>query len=255
MQTEINEEMHTVREERAMIEKIQIIPNDFKESFENMPLESAGRVILALFRFANEEDESEVLGDDIIAKAVFPTIKSHVERHEAYRVAMVNNGKRGGAPIGNSNAKKTTENNLKQPKTTKNNQKQAPNPNPNPIPNPYKESIVEILSYLNERAGTKYGDSKESVKHITARLNEGFTVDDFKKVIDKKVNEWKGTEQAQYIRPSTLFAPSHFEEYLNAPEKGKTSSLAGQNSTNIVNRFKQRDDYDFEAIERKLIRN
>ena len=235
-----------------MIEKIQIIPNDFKESLENMPLESVGRITLALFRFANDEDESEVLEDDIIAKAVFPTLKSHVMRHEEFRRTKAENGRRGGGQIGNANA---TKNDLKRPKTTKNDQKRTPIPIPNPIPNPYKESIVEILAYLNEKAGTKYGESKESIKLITARLNDHFTVDDFKKVIDKKVNEWKGTEQAQYIRPSTLFAPSHFEEYLNAPEKGKVSSLAGQGSTNIVNRFKQRDDYDFEAIERKLIRN
>ena len=238
-----------------MIEKIQIVQKDFEESLKRMSYESVGRLFMALMAYANDEDPSGILEDDITAGIFFPTLKTHVERHEAYRVAMANNGKRGGAPIGNSNAKKTTENNLKQPKTSKNNQKQTPNPNPNPIPNPYKESIVEILAYLNEKAGTKYGESKESIKLITARLNDHFTVDDFKKVIDKKVNEWKGTEQAQYIRPSTLFAPSHFEEYLNAPEKGKVSSLAGQGSTNIVNRFKQRDDYDFEAIERKLIRN
>jgi hypothetical protein len=47
-------------------------------------------------------------------------------------------------------------------------------------------------------------------------LNEGFTVDDFKTVIDNKVAEWKGdAKMDQYLQPSTLFAPSHFDGYLN----------------------------------------
>ena len=109
-----------------MIEKIQIVHKDFRESFESMPLESVGRLTLALFRYANDNDPSEVLKGDVIAETFFPTLKAHIERHEDYRLSMVNNGKKGGAPVGNSNARKTT----------KNNQKQAPNPNPNPYHNP-----------------------------------------------------------------------------------------------------------------------
>ena len=116
------------------------------------------------------------------------------------------------------------------------------------------ENVTQILNYLNEKAGTHYRDSKETVKLINGRTKEGFTVDDFKKVIDKKVREWKGTEHAQYLRPSTLFAPSHFEEYLNAPEKG-TAPTTGQNAKNQFNRFAQKSDYDFDALEKKLIRN
>lgn len=111
----------------------------------------------------------------------------------------------------------------------------------------------EIIRYLNEKAGTHYRDSKETVRLINARTKEGFTVDDFKKVIDKKVKEWKGSDRAMYLRPSTLFAPSHFEEYLNAPEK--TTSESGRNAKNQFNRYEQRTDYDFEALEKKLIKN
>ena len=111
----------------------------------------------------------------------------------------------------------------------------------------------EIIRYLNEKAETHYRDSKETIKLIKARTKEGYTVEDFKKVIDKKAREWKGTERAMYLRPSTLFAPSHFEEYLNAPEK--TTSESGTNAKNQFNRFNQRTDYDFEALEKKLIKN
>ena len=78
-----------------------------------------------------------------------------------------------------------------------------------------KENI--IIAYLNEKAGTKYrASSKATSQHIHARLEEGFTVDDFKCVIDKKCAEWLGTDFAQYLRPVTLFG-TKFEAYLNAP--------------------------------------
>lgn len=79
-------------------------------------------------------------------------------------------------------------------------------------------SIYEsVIAYLNEKAGTRYrATSKATSQHIHARLEEGFTVDDFKTVIDKKCAEWIGTDFAQYLRPATLFG-TKFESYLNAP--------------------------------------
>ena len=79
----------------------------------------------------------------------------------------------------------------------------------------YKEEIKEIIDYLNNKIGTRYRYTTETNnKHIRARLNEKFTVDDFKKVIDNKVQEWTGTEFQQYLRPETLFG-TKFEQYLN----------------------------------------
>ena len=77
-------------------------------------------------------------------------------------------------------------------------------------------NIKEIIDYLNEKAGTHYRPNTNSTqRHIKARLNEKYTLDDFKTVIDKKVQEWKGTEFEQYLRPETLFG-NKFESYLNA---------------------------------------
>ena len=56
-------------------------------------------------------------------------------------------------------------------------------------------------------------------------MNDGFTVDDFKAVIDKKAKEWKGTEMAQYLRPETLFG-TKFESYLNAPKASRKTAQA-----------------------------
>lgn len=79
-----------------------------------------------------------------------------------------------------------------------------------------------VVEYLNEKAGTKYKHSTDKTKTlIHARQSDGFTFDDFKTVIDKKVAEWSGTDMAKYIRPETLFG-TKFEGYLN--QKAKDAS-------------------------------
>ena len=80
-----------------------------------------------------------------------------------------------------------------------------------------KEIYENIIARLNEKAGTNYRPtSKATQGHINARLAEGYTVENFYTVIDKKCAEWKGGKMEQYLRPETLFG-SKFENYLNAP--------------------------------------
>lgn len=81
------------------------------------------------------------------------------------------------------------------------------------------KSHVEIIEYLNFRTGSKFKPTtKPYIQAIRSRLKEGYTVDDFKTVIDKKCREWKGTKLEKYLTPKTLFAPSHFDTYLNSNE-------------------------------------
>lgn len=75
--------------------------------------------------------------------------------------------------------------------------------------------VEQVIKHLNEKVGSNYKTSTRTTKEkVNARLNEGFTLDDFIVVIDKKVNEWKGTEMEKYLRPETLFG-TKFEGYLN----------------------------------------
>lgn len=87
----------------------------------------------------------------------------------------------------------------------------------------YKDEIKEIIDYLNSKLGSNYRYKTENTnKLIRARLNEGFTVDDFKQVIDNKYAGWiNDPKMSGYIRPSTLFG-NKFEQYLN--EKVKKSA-------------------------------
>jgi uncharacterized phage protein (TIGR02220 family) len=83
----------------------------------------------------------------------------------------------------------------------------------------YSDVIKNIIDYLNKKANTHWRcNSKDTIKHIKARLDEGYTEEDFKKVIDRKCADWLGTEWQDYLRPMTLFG-TKFESYLNA--KGK----------------------------------
>lgn len=81
----------------------------------------------------------------------------------------------------------------------------------NPTAYPYKN----VIDYLNQQTGKNYkSTTKKNQTVIRARTDEGFSIDDFKRVIDNKVAEWKGTNMEKYLRPETLFG-TKFEGYLN----------------------------------------
>lgn len=91
-----------------------------------------------------------------------------------------------------------------------------------------QNKIAEVVNYLNEKCDTKYrSTASETVRHISGRLSEGFTVEDFKTVIDKKSLEWMGTEREKYLRPQTLFG-TKFESYLNQNILSKEQSQKNQ---------------------------
>lgn len=86
------------------------------------------------------------------------------------------------------------------------------------------ETVKEIVEYLNEMCGTKFKASSEKTrKLIRARLNDGFTVEDFRTVIFKKARDWiNDPKMCKFLRPETLFS-NKFEGYLN--EKTALSSV------------------------------
>jgi uncharacterized phage protein (TIGR02220 family) len=77
-----------------------------------------------------------------------------------------------------------------------------------------------IIEYFNQKTGQKRSlKSQETQKLINGRISEGRILEDFIKVIDKKFNQWKDDPKMMiYLRPSTLFRPGNFEDYLNEPE-------------------------------------
>lgn len=124
---------------------------------------------------------------------------------------------------------------------------------------PYKE----IISYLNEKTGKKLRwDVKSNQKEIKARFNEGYTLDDFKTVIDKKYNEWgrkptkeelqRGIKDMRiYLRPKTLFG-SNFDVYLNQEQTEKMPAKPPVSRN--LNNFERRG-YDMDSLEEQLLKS
>ena len=89
---------------------------------------------------------------------------------------------------------------------------------------PYKE----IIDYLNEKTGRKYKHTaKVNQRVIKARMNEGYTLEDFKTVIDKKFDKWNNdVKMKEFLRPETLFS-TKFDRYLNEETESNQNSWAG----------------------------
>lgn len=107
-----------------------------------------------------------------------------------------------------------------------------------------KYNYQEIIDYLNEKTGKTYKAVKTNNQLINARYEEGYTLEDFKAVIDYKTSKWKGTEWEKYLRPSTLFSAKNFENYVNeipnrSIECTKTEPVEEGEFTNFLDMVKR----------------
>lgn len=117
--------------------------------------------------------------------------------------------------------------------------------------------VKTIVDYLNEKTDSHYKATTPKTKQLVqARLKEGFTVDDFKTVIDKKTATWlKDSKMNKYLRPLTLFG-TKFEDYLNEKVKGvpdqnkndpyyteKINPMTGQPDPNGYTRYQMDNEF------------
>lgn len=88
----------------------------------------------------------------------------------------------------------------------------------------FESDLKAIIDHFNERCGTHYTYRNKAINGMVhARLSEGFTVDDFKRVIDTKASKWENDPKMRdYLRPKTLFSASNFESYLNESPQPKS---------------------------------
>ena len=130
------------------------------------------------------------------------------------------------------------------------------------IYNNIKDKVSSIINYLNSKVGVMYKASNtKTINLVKARLKDGFTIEDFKTVIDKKVKAWKGTSFEQYLTPFTLFGEK-FEVYLNQKivksDESKNNNSYGNKISYSSNKklkfdnFKGRE-YDYDELEKKLL--
>lgn len=223
-----------------------LLKKSHQEIFNELSKEEAGELIKGIFQYVNT-GESGLSG---VLNAVFIPIKNFIDENEKkYQVICERNkqnGLNGGRP-----KREEKEENPKNPvgysgleNETQKTQMVILGQNPhisyitNNIDNNLEEigygeekpllvtgeagSLVEItkkiIEHLNTTTGAKFrSSSKATQSKIKARLNEGYTLNDFIVVIDKKYNEWKNTEFEKYLCPETLFG-TKFEKYLNQRE-------------------------------------
>lgn len=94
----------------------------------------------------------------------------------------------------------------------------------------WTDETRHIIDYLNKRKGKKHSvKTKKTAQLVHKLLDNGFTVEDFERVIDIKCSQWLNNEKMnQYLRPRTLFSEK-FEDYLNeALARTKQQGASGQ---------------------------
>ena len=122
-------------------------------------------------------------------------------------------------------------------------------------PDSVADKTKTIVDYLNEKTDSHYKATTPKTKQLVqARLKEGFTVDDFKTVIDKKTATWlNDNKMNKYLRPLTLFG-TKFEDYLNEKVKGqpdkndpyyteRINPMTGQPDPNGLTRYQMDNEY------------
>lgn len=242
-----------------------MLNNEWESVFCGLPDEQAGQLIKAAF--AVHSGKATRITDPILA-AIFGMMETVIlKNREAYESKCKQNaanGSKGGRPkseekrtvLEETETKRTVteeservakkanriERNIKEVNIKEKESKEREKPSGKPDLMP---SVNEIVSYLNEKAGTKYRPySRATAELIKGRLEERYTVDDFKKVIDNMTAQWKGDpKMEQYLRPETLFKRSHFESYLNAKPK----------PANKFQNFPQRNDAEHADMVAKII--
>lgn len=97
-----------------------------------------------------------------------------------------------------------------------------------------KRRVEYIIGELNSKAGTNFKTNSAKTKgHINARFKEGFTLEDFSKVITVKTEQWLNDEKmCRFLRPETLFG-TKFESYLNEYRPPSITTDAKRSKENI----------------------
>ena len=227
-----------------MAKRTKFVMNmDWARLASNMPREVAGDLFIAISKFQLGE-ECEII--DPIVKAVFEMIKPQMEEDISKWEQTVEKNKKAigkrwegdtsGIPADTNRIPDDTSGIPADTNRIPTDTKCIPNDTDNGFDNGFdigsdngfenesgKEKIKTIVEHLNAVAGVHFKpDTPKTVSLIRARLKEGFTVDDFKTVIDKKAAHWaRDGDMQRYLRPETLFG-TKFEGYLNEHERLST---------------------------------
>ncbi|MCO4327069.1 conserved phage C-terminal domain-containing protein [Staphylococcus agnetis] len=178
--------------------------NGYFAKLYNVVKETISRRISNLNKYGYLNIEIIKEGNEVKQRKMYPLTQSSIPIDAKINTPIDNSVN---TPI-DANVK---ENNTSNNNTSINNINRIDTLSGDPTSYPYRV----VIDYLNKQTGKQYkSTTKKNQTVIRARTDEGFTLNDFKQVIDNKVSEWKGTDMEKYLRPETLFG-TKFEGYLN----------------------------------------
>lgn len=83
------------------------------------------------------------------------------------------------------------------------------------------EEAARILRYFNEVTERNFKPSPTNISLVVALLKE-YDSSKIKSVILNKAGQWKDHyELCKYLRPSTIFRKTNFDNYVNEPMQGE----------------------------------
>lgn len=81
-------------------------------------------------------------------------------------------------------------------------------------------TVIKVIDYLNLKSKFNFSKTKRNTVTVFGRIEEGYSFNDFKKVIDSKVSQWgEDDDMRAYLRPSIIFSETRFPLYLNETKK------------------------------------
>lgn len=111
---------------------------------------------------------------------------------------------------------------------------------------------TEVLEYLKQVTGTKFRPIKSNLTLISALFKAGYTQEEIIEVIQLKTVQWKNSPvMAPYLRPSTLFKLSNFDNYINEVDLVKKKPKMYAQHFAELNKIKgsaANDDDDLDAM-------
>ena len=194
-----------------------VVYGDTKAVVDELSDEQAGRLFRGMLEYFVDGDDPDF--DDVL-KLVFIPIRQQMDRNADKYNKMCDrnreNAKKRWDAVGCGRIRSdAVDANINTNTNTDTNKDTGTNTE---SPEQSDDISLSLVSYLNSKTGSSYSDTEQVRELIESKLDDGYSIEDLKSVIDKKSVEWScDGKMRSYLRPSTLFGDK-FEEYLNSPE-------------------------------------
>ena len=146
----------------------------------------------------------------------------------------------------------TNNNNINNNKDESNSAKENKDKKSSNENNKYNFDYKKFFDFFKETTGKRYTATNNNKKLINARLNEGATKQDFYLITKHKAIQWKDNDMNKWLKPSTLFIPKHFEDYLNEAEAYFSAEPQKKKEKSSAKREKRKDPIEEKIYQYKL---